>query len=104
MKRLDEKIEEESTGLYNALSIIENLTEVIPDSQDQLVKNDKLTKFLIQKIKLSPVEQNQFYASELLSIIMTHSDTAKELLGSSGALEEILILLAVRRGLIRLRT
>lgn len=99
MKRLDEKVEEEATGVYNSLSIIENFTEIYPESQDSMVKNSNLILFLLQIIKKSPVQQNQFYASEILSILVTSSDLGKEMLGKHG-LEPILMFLAVRFSLL----
>lgn len=94
MKRLDENVEEEATGIYNSLNIIENITDIYPESQKELVIKPNLITFLLQIISKSPVEQNKFYAAEILSILVTDLDEGKEMIGKH-ALEQILVQLAV---------
>ena len=97
IKRLDEKDREEAEGVEKALNVVENLLEVLPAaSREDLVKAD-LLKHLVQMVARSPVEQNKYYASELLSILLTETQKAKDLMGTASSLEPILIALAVGR-------
>ena len=70
LDRLDEAVREESEGVHNTLSIIENLVELRPEVVLQLCQAGFL-HWLVRKLKVKVAyDDNKLYASELLSILL----------------------------------
>merc|ERR1719510_1874786 len=68
--RLNENVKEESDGIHNTLSIVENLIEFRPEVSKE-VADAGLLVWLTKKLKVkSPFDNNKLYASEILSILL----------------------------------
>merc|ERR1719510_281586 len=70
LDRLNEGIREESDGIHNTLSIVENLVEFRPEVCKEVADAGLLT-WLMKKLKVKvPFDNNKLYASEILSILL----------------------------------
>ena len=70
LDRLNESIREESDGIHNTLSIVENLVEFRPEVCKEVADAGLLT-WLMKKLKVKvPFDNNKLYASEILSILL----------------------------------
>lgn len=118
LKRLDEKQSlEEKTGVYNTLAIIENLSEIEPETIcDALLDKTDFLKWLLKRIsekEFDDVKQYVFtrvkqlqtllinwfkyrYSSELLSILIQLSKRFQIAVGEHNGIEILLTAVAVR--------
>ena len=70
LDRLNENSKEESDGIHNTLSIVENLIEFKPEICKE-VADAGLLVWLTKKLKVKmPFDNNKLYASEILSILL----------------------------------
>ena len=70
LDRLNENVREESDGIHNTLSIVENLVEFRPEVCKEVADAGLLT-WLMKKLKVKvPFDNNKLYASEILSILL----------------------------------
>lgn len=70
LDRLTENSKEESDGIHNTLSIVENLIEFRPEVCKE-VADAGLLVWLTKKLKVKiPFDNNKLYASEILSILL----------------------------------
>jgi len=70
LDRLNENVKEESDGIHNTLSIVENLIEFRPEVCKE-VADAGLLVWLTKKLKVKmPFDNNKLYASEILSILL----------------------------------
>ena len=70
LDRLNEGVREESDGIHNTLSIVENLIEFRPEVCKE-VADAGLLIWLTKKLKAKvPFDNNKLYASEILSILL----------------------------------
>ena len=70
LDRLNENSKEESDGIHNTLSIVENLIEFRPEVCKE-VADAGLLVWLTKKLKVKiPFDNNKLYASEILSILL----------------------------------
>ncbi|KAJ4390454.1 hypothetical protein N0V85_007203 [Neurospora sp. IMI 360204] len=99
--RLDEQHEADRTGVYHALSIIENLCSR-RETADQIGKHTELLEWLLSRAKKSEaptVSQNKQYAAEILAILVQSSPANRRRLASDelNAVDTLLTLIAPYR-------
>lgn len=99
--RLDETQEADRTGVYHALSIIENLCSR-RETADQIGKHTELLEWLLSRAKKSEspsVSQNKQYAAEILAILVQSSPSNRRRLASDelNAVDTLLTLIAPYR-------
>jgi beta-catenin-like protein 1 len=98
--RLDEDADEaDREGVYNVLGVVESLCSRI-ETALTLGKNDKLVKWLLQRIQRSEkgITQNKQYAAELLAILAQAGDANRTQLAEQyDAVDTILQLIAPYR-------
>ncbi|KAF5275670.1 hypothetical protein FQA39_LY06782 [Lamprigera yunnana] len=94
LDRLDESVKEESDGVHNSLSIIENLTELRPEICNEASKQG-LLQWLLRRLKVkAPFDANKLYASELLSIFLQDNNGNRLALGDLDGIDTLLQQLA----------
>ncbi|OTB02764.1 hypothetical protein M426DRAFT_61524 [Hypoxylon sp. CI-4A] len=98
-ERLDEEQEVDRSGVYYALSVVENLCSGRTATAEQVTENEKLLKWLLQRIqaKEATVSQNKQYAAEVLAILVQTSPKNRRKLASLDALDIMLQLVASYR-------
>ncbi|KAK3401447.1 Catenin-beta-like protein [Sordaria brevicollis] len=99
--RLDEQQEADRTGVYHALSIIENLCSR-RETADQIGKHTELLEWLLSRARKSEsptVSQNKQYAAEILAILVQSSPANRRRLASDelNAVDTLLTLIAPYR-------
>lgn len=75
----EEEEDEEATGIYNSLQILENLADIAPDTCAQVATDTPVFQFLM--LQVAPARafgQNKLYASEILSILLQSGSPARE--------------------------
>jgi beta-catenin-like protein 1 len=74
-----EQAQEEATGLYNSLQILENLADLEPDVCVQVAKDTAVLPFLLEQVAARrPFSDNKLYASEILSILLQSGAAPRE--------------------------
>ncbi|XXH03283.1 hypothetical protein Hte_009681 [Hypoxylon texense] len=98
-ERLDEEQEVDRSGIYYALSIVENLCSGRTATAEQVAENDNLLKWMLRRIqtKENPVGQNKQYAAEVLAILVQTSPKNRRKLASLDAVDIMLQLVASYR-------
>jgi beta-catenin-like protein 1 len=102
LKRLNEESDDEAdrTGVYHALSVVENLCSKVATAE-KIAKDDGLLKWLLARIpkKEKVTTQNKQYAAEILAILVQTSSANRQRLAERDAVDVILQLLAAYRKL-----
>jgi len=94
MERLDESVKEESDGVHNAMSILENIVEFRPTVAKEVAEAGFMN-WLIKKLKEKvPFDGNKLYASEILSILLQNEPANRLMYGEMGAIDSLLQQLA----------
>lgn len=95
LERLNETVKEESDGVHNTLSIIENLIEIRPNMCME-VATQGLMQWLLKRLKQKTpsFDANKLYCSEILSILMQDTKTNRLLLGQLDGIDVLLQQLA----------
>lgn len=96
--RFDETDEADASGVYNSLSVIENLLSQ-PANTDIIGREDTLLKWLLERIQKAekPTSQNKQYASEILSILTQSSRPNRNHVAEANGVEIFLTNLAPYR-------
>ncbi|USP79077.1 hypothetical protein yc1106_06351 [Curvularia clavata] len=96
--RFDETDEADASGVYNSLSVIENLLSQ-PANTDIIGKESTLLKWLLDRIQKDekPTSQNKQYASEILSILTQSSRPNRNHVAEANGVEVFLTNLAPYR-------
>lgn len=71
--RLDDSNEEDSQGVFNTLSILENLVEIKEDMATVIGTSTNIFQYLLNKVRSKKFDGNKLYASEILSILLQPS-------------------------------
>ncbi|KAI1494199.1 Catenin-beta-like protein [Biscogniauxia mediterranea] len=97
-ERLDETQEVDRSGVYYAMSIVENLCGRTATAE-QVAEQEKLLKWLLRRIQVkeATVGQNKQYAAELLAILVQTSSKNRRKLASLDATDIMLQLVAAYR-------
>lgn len=98
-ERLDETQEVDQSGVYYALSVVENLCSGRTTTAEQVAENDKLLTWLLRRIQVkeAAVSQNKQYAAEVLAILVQTSAKNRRKLASLDAVDIMLQLVAAYR-------
>lgn len=96
--RFDESDSADASGVYQSLSVIENLLSQ-PSNVEVLGKESTLINWLLKRIQKpeKPVSQNKQYASEILSILTQSSRTNRVRIAEANGIETLLTNLAPYR-------
>ncbi|RAR12862.1 DUF1716-domain-containing protein [Stemphylium lycopersici] len=96
--RFDESDEADASGVYNSLSVIENLLSQ-PANTDIIGRETALLKWLLDRIQKpeNPTSQNKQYASEILSILTQSSRPNRNHIAEANGVEIFLTNLAPYR-------
>lgn len=96
--RFDETDEADASGVYNSLSVIENLLSQ-PTNTDIIGRETTLLKWLLDRIQKAekPTSQNKQYASEILSILTQSSRPNRNHVAEANGVEIFLTNLAPYR-------
>ncbi|KAI0581402.1 CTNNBL domain-containing protein [Pyrenophora tritici-repentis] len=96
--RFDETDEADASGVYNSLSVIENLLSQ-PANTDIIGGQPALLKWLLDRIQKpeSPTSRNKQYASEILSILTQSSRSNRNHIAEANGVEIFLTNLAPYR-------
>ncbi|KAJ3012777.1 UNVERIFIED_CONTAM: hypothetical protein HDU68_001032 [Siphonaria sp. JEL0065] len=99
LTRLDEFKEgtEDKQGVFNILSVIENLISVDQTVAEKVVSSTTLLVWLLSRIQTKQFDSNRQYASELLAILLQNSKPNRVALGSSGGVTALLKVISVYR-------
>ena len=71
--RLDAKHDIDSSGIYNTLSVIENLAEAIPSVCETICSKTPILDYLLKRLQPKEFDQNKLYSSEILCILLQSS-------------------------------
>lgn len=102
LKRLNEDSDDEAdrSGVYHALSVVENLSSKVATAE-KIAKDNGLLKWLLARIQKREkvTTQNKQYAAEILAILVQTSSVNRQRLADKDAVDIILQLLAAYRKL-----
>eukprot|EP00386_Alphamonas_edax_P011087 GDKI01035335.1.p1 GENE.GDKI01035335.1~~GDKI01035335.1.p1 ORF type:complete len:534 (-),score=175.30 GDKI01035335.1:23-1624(-) len=95
----EEASEEDAKAVSNALSVVENLTDLSPDVVClRYAKVSKFLPWLLKRIRQgNTVDYNKLYAAEILGILCQNSNECKELIGKADGIDRLLRAIAVYR-------
>ncbi|EEY18209.1 conserved hypothetical protein [Verticillium alfalfae VaMs.102] len=98
LTRLNENDEADRSGVYHALSVVENILSR-RSIAERVGQNDLLVNWLLARIQLKDaiVSQNKQYCAEILAIIAQTSSQTRAKLTSLGTVDAALQLVAVYR-------
>ncbi|OBR07903.1 Duf1716 domain-containing protein [Colletotrichum higginsianum IMI 349063] len=98
LSRLNEDDESDRSGVYHALSVIENLLSKTSNAE-KVGQDTALVKWLLERAqrKESPVSQNKQYSTELLDIMANASPVTRRRLAEMDAVDVLLQLVSVYR-------
>jgi beta-catenin-like protein 1 len=94
LSRLSETKEDEKQGIYNTISLIENLVEIDPSIADMIQGGTKLLDWLLNRINAKQFDSVRQYASELLEILVQSSLKTRTKLIELEAIDALLQVLA----------
>ena len=94
LEKLDEKVREESEGIHNVLTIVENMCEFKNDQVCQAAGSQGLLQWLLKRLKVRQFDPNKLYCSEILSILVQGNTGNQELVGSMDGIDTLLQCLA----------
>ncbi|CAI2320479.1 unnamed protein product [Caenorhabditis sp. 36 PRJEB53466] len=77
VERLDESVKDEADGVHNALGVVDNMIGFRDDITEECVKHGFIVYLLKRCFQKGPFDANKIFASELLSVILQASETAK---------------------------
>jgi len=93
----DESVDEEATGVFNTLSIFENLVEVKPEVAEAVVEKTKLLRWMLSRLKPREFTSNKQTVSEVLGILTQKSTANQTALGAQGGIDVLLTSVAPYR-------
>lgn len=94
LSRLDDDKEDDKQGIYNTLSLIENILSIDPSIAERINSETKLLTWLLARISVKNFDSVRQYSSELLEILVQNSPKIGQSLGEMGAIDTLLQVLA----------
>ncbi|CAO3675622.1 unnamed protein product [Umbelopsis ramanniana] len=94
LQRLDENEAADRQGVFNALSIFENLVSIDTKYADIVVEKTDLLPWLLKRINTKAFDSNRGYAVEILSILLQESRANRIKLGELGGIDVLLRILS----------
>jgi beta-catenin-like protein 1 len=80
LSRLDETNDEDAQGVYNIMTILENLINLRPTIAIFVCLKTQILKFLLIRLKVRKFDANKLYCSEILSILLQASEENQRLI------------------------
>merc|ERR1711894_97943 len=94
LEKLDESVKEESDGVHNTLSIVENMTEFRPEVCVEAAQQG-LLQWILRRLKAKmPFDANKLYCSEIMAILLQSSEENRQQLGEIDGIDILLQQLA----------
>uniref|UniRef100_A0A7S0HXA0 Beta-catenin-like protein 1 N-terminal domain-containing protein n=2 Tax=Hanusia phi TaxID=3032 RepID=A0A7S0HXA0_9CRYP len=90
LDRIDESEDDGRQGVYNALSIIENLSELQPHALEAICEKTELVPWLFKRLRVKTFDQNKLYCSEIISILCQQNQENQKKIGSDGGMDILL--------------
>ena len=85
LSRMDETNEEDSQGVHDSFSILENLLEIRPSLALTMGEKTYIFKFILNRLCENGFDQNKLHASELMSMLLQNEPSnAKKLANVPG--------------------
>jgi beta-catenin-like protein 1 len=88
MARLDETNEEDSQGVHDSLSTLDNLLEVQPSLALTIVEKTHILKYLLTRLRVKNFDQNKLYCSELLSMLLQKAPAVSKRLANVAGVDD----------------
>ncbi|TPX78390.1 hypothetical protein CcCBS67573_g00354 [Chytriomyces confervae] len=97
--RLDEFKDgtDDKQGVFNILSVVENLISVDPTIAEKVVSSTTLLTWLLSRIGMKQFDSNRQYASELLAILLQTSRENRLKLANLGGITSLLKAISIYR-------
>ncbi len=97
ISRFDESIGDEMQGVFNTLSIFENLVSIDPSLALRVCSETSILNWLVLRINAKDFDSVKLYSSELLNIFLLSSFEVCSKLASMNVMEQILVVVAQYR-------
>lgn len=94
LSRLDEAKTDEKQGVYNIISVVDNLVQINPSIADKIANNDFFVPWLVKRIGDNGFDSVRQYSSEILEILSQSSPKVCEVLGKLNAIDSMLLILS----------
>lgn len=94
LQRLDETEAADRQGVFNALSIFENLVSIDLKYAEIVVEKTDILPWLLKRINTKAFDSNRGYAVEILSILLQESRANRIKLGELGGIDVLLRVLS----------
>ncbi|CAD8066864.1 unnamed protein product [Paramecium sonneborni] len=93
--RNDEKTQEEVNLLHDCFEVIENMVDIKSSICKEIGFRSKIIQYLIKRVEdnSQTLDDNRLYASELLVILTQQTKENLEIIGRSGGIESLLMVL-----------
>lgn len=80
--RIDEsRSDSEAKGVFNTMTIVENIADARPDVAIALCENTTILKWLLRRICVPTFDDNKLYCSEILAILLQADRKNREMFG-----------------------
>jgi len=93
----DEANDDEANGVFNTLSIVENLAEMKPEVVETVTEKTKILRWLLSRLKPREFSSVKQSVSEILGILTQTSTKNQRLLGVQGGIDTMLTSVAPYR-------
>ncbi|TPX69153.1 hypothetical protein SpCBS45565_g02755 [Spizellomyces sp. 'palustris'] len=94
ISRLHEDQGEDKQGVFNTMSVIENLISIDPSIAEVVVEKTTFLSWLLQRVRVKTFDSNRQYASEMLAILLQNSRPNRIKLGELGGVDTLLRVIA----------
>ncbi|CAD8062940.1 unnamed protein product [Paramecium sonneborni] len=91
----DEKTQEEVNLLHDCFEVIENMVDIKSSISKEIGFRSKIIQYLVKRVEdnSQTLDDNRLYASELLVILTQQTKENLEIIGRSGGIESLLMVL-----------
>ena len=97
LAKFDETDDDQKQGVYKVLSIVENLSEVLPSVLEPLCERTELISWLLTRLQAKIFDENKLYSSEVLSILVQDSEANQLKVGQNEGMDKLLALTSAWR-------
>ncbi|KAG2181976.1 hypothetical protein INT43_006902 [Umbelopsis isabellina] len=94
LQRLDENEAADRQGVFNILSVFENLVSVFPRHSEHIVAKTDLLPWLLKRINTKVYDSNRGYACEIIAILLQDSRDNRVKFGELGGIDVLLRVLS----------
>jgi len=96
LKRMNESVPEEAQGVFNTLTLVENLTEIDPKVSELLAERTDFFEWIMKRLQKPEFDNNKQYASEILAIALQSSKGNRLKVGALDGIDTLLTATSVR--------